>query len=229
MKTSKPIEITVPHLSSTRTFAHPVVGPDTYRNLQAEIEQSGLVPPTMSETASLLDRVFDRENSDYASTEVKAIRKRIRDGGITAFTGILWTPEGVYMQDHPEIREGGLYMDHENLKSRMAEEDPSVRFVSYPQSHKSFTEERSATMSENRYLIALAGEEGAEKLERISKAYQMNPQLFMFSCFEEVTFPPTRTPSLRFPRVSACPNVRPLQISLGERPSDLVSAFGCKK
>ena len=51
-------ELTVPHEGWEVTFVYPPFGPDTYRNVGAEILKNGYSVPTAEETASLLYEAY---------------------------------------------------------------------------------------------------------------------------------------------------------------------------
>ena len=152
---------------SDLTFIHPSYGPDTYANVKEAIEQDNLRTPTMAETVSLVHAAFNSENP-YS----QEIRDLMKNGWLWAFTGTLYTPNGAYVQDSPKTRNGMPFMEESELIQKL--EDPSVRFVpfGYP-----IEEMSSSELAENPYVIALAGEEGAEKLAEVADKHKRQPYL----------------------------------------------------
>ena len=183
-------EIWVPHNGKEIAFVFQEFGPDTYANVGTAIEQAKLAKPSAAETASLLDRVYDNKDHNYASQEFSHIRKRMNSNWLWAFTGTLWTPEGAYIQDDPETREGMPFMDQSELVKKLESKDPSVRFVPY-----GFKTGRisSLELSKNSYVIGLAGEEGADKLARVADTFRRQPCLYALI---NVTEPKTRVTAL---------------------------------
>ena len=183
-------EIWVPHNGKEIAFIYQEFGPDTYANNKTVIEQAELRTPTVAETASLLDRAYDNKDPNYESPEFSHIRKRMNSNWLWAFTGTLWTPEGAYIQDDPETREGMPFMDQSELVKKLESKDPSVRFVPY-----GFKTGRisSLELSKNSYVIGLAGEEGADKLARVADTFRRQPCLYALI---NVTEPKTRVTAL---------------------------------
>jgi hypothetical protein len=171
------VEIEVPHLDASRTFVHPSFNEGSYSDLNIDVEQKHLCLPSMGEMASLLDRAFDRKDLNYDSPELKGVRDRVRRRGVSTSTVTLWTTERGYVEDNPELKYDSRInkyvpkMVPEDLKSRFEKDDPSVRLISYFPTYKKFTDVMGGPISRNQYVVALAGREGAEKLERVSKSH----------------------------------------------------------
>ena len=183
-------EIDIPHQGRKITFVFSEFGPDTYANVGNAIEQAELTRPSLAETASLLDRVYDNKDHNYASQEFSHIRKRMNSNWLWAFTGTLWTPEGAYIQDDPKTREGMPFMDQSELVKKLESKDPSVRFVPYGFKIGRIS---SLELSKNSYVIGLAGEEGADKLARVADTFRRQPCLYALI---NVTEPKTRVTAL---------------------------------
>ncbi len=180
-------QLVATHQNKDLTFLHPAYGPDTYANVKEAIEQDNLKPATMAETASLVHSAFNSD--DEYSEEIKQIMK---DRYFWAFTGNLYLPnKGAYIQDNPETRDGMPFMEESNLVKRLEADDSSVRFVPFGYQTGEMT---SLELAKNPYIIALAGEEGAEKLAEIADKHKHNPYLFSF--LNSIDHPLTRVSAL---------------------------------
>jgi len=168
------------------TFAHPGYGPNTYANVKEAIEQAGLKPATMAETASLVHAAFNSDN-EY-SKEISGIVRS--EWPLWAFTGILYTPRLGYVQDNPGTRDGMPYMDESDLIKKLKANDPSVRTFNYGYKTGEMSPKK---LAENEFVQALAGEEGAEKLAKVARKYKAQPCL---RSFESVNQPETRVSAL---------------------------------
>jgi len=178
------------HNKGDLVFLHPVYGPNTYANVQGQIEKDGLVAPTLAETASLVYSAFNSDNK-YS----QEIQKLMKDRWLWGFTGILYTPKnGVYMQPHPEIRNGMPFMDESELEKKLDANhpsyDPSVRNIPF-----GFKTGKMSVLelAKNPFVIALAGKEGAEKLADVADKYRNKPYLYSFNSVKE---PLTRVSAL---------------------------------
>jgi hypothetical protein len=172
-------ELTVEHEGKDLTFVHPA-NKGTYASVQGQIQEAGLEAPTMAQTASLVQDAFNSEDK-YS----QGIKKIMKDNWLWGFTGNLYVPnKGVYVQDNPEVRNGMPFMDESELVEKLEAEDPSVRFV--PFGYK--TENMSALdLAKNEYIIALAGEEGADKLAQVADKHKRQPYLWSFKSVSEPT------------------------------------------
>ena len=172
-------EIDVPHAGDISTFIHPKSGPGTYAQVQEEITGVGLLPPPMAETASLVYAAFQGDEQ-----ELQDIRQTMKNRWLWAFTGTLYVPnKGVYIQDHPEIRNGMPFMQEVDLVAKLESNAPGVRFVPFGFKTEDMT---SHELSKNAYVIALAGEEGADKLAEIADRHKVKkPYLWSFESIDE--------------------------------------------
>ena len=181
-------KLTVTHNNKDLTFVHPAYGPGTYADVKSAIEQDKLKGPTMAETASLIYASFD--SSNRYSTEIKDI---MGNAWLWAFTGTLYIPKkGAYIQDNPEIRNGMPFMEESGLIKKLEARDSSIRFVRFGYQ---VGEMNPLKLAKNPYVIGLVGEEGAEKLAKVSDKYEDKPDLWGF---ESVSKPLTRVSALGF-------------------------------
>ena len=201
--------LTVQHEGKDLTFVHPA-NKGTYASVQDQIQEAGLQAPTMAQTASL---VHDAFNSDDKYSQ--GIKKIMKDAWLWEFTGNLYIPnKGVYVQDDPEVRNGMPFMDESALVEKLEAEDSSVRFVpfGYKTGHMSALE-----LAKNSYVIALAGEDGADKLAEVADKHKRSPYLWSFKSVSEPTT-----------RVSGLDSGRGFDVRLGVRGDCLGDVrYGC--
>ncbi len=174
-------EIDVLHKDTILTFTHPAYGQNNYSNLKELIEKDSLNSPTMSETASLVYQAFinDKEEKEPEFNDIKKIMK---DRWLWGFTGILYTPKLIYIQDNPETRNGRPFMDESELVKKLEQKDPNVRTLQYGFKLESMS---SLDLAKNPFVIALAGEEGADKLAQVADTFKSKPYLGSFKSVDE--------------------------------------------
>ena len=181
--------IEVPHRDSTLRFVHQIHEPNTYANVKQSLEQENLRTPTASELVSLLYQVYV-EDSKGKEPEFKEIKKLMDSQWLWAFTGTLFTPQGVYIQDNPDIRGGMPYMEESNLREKLEQNDPAVRFVEPGYSTRDMS---PIQLSREPYVKGLVGDEGASKLGEIADTFKRKPKLWVL---DSVTEPQTRVTAL---------------------------------
>jgi len=159
------------------TFLHKTYGPDNYANIKAQIKQDKLSVPTMAETVSLVYSAFNLDNK--FSHEIIDVLEHL---WLWTFTGTLFTPNVTYIQDDPEIRGGIPYMEESDLIKKLENNDPAVRFAPVGYETKEMS---SYNLARNKYIIGLAGKEGAEKLAKIADKYNHRPYLWCFKTFNK--------------------------------------------
>ena len=168
------IGIEVSHNNSDLTFVYPAYGPDTYSGVKELIEKNGLSTPTLSETASLIYPAFVNDK-ERKIEEFNDIKKIMKDRWLLGFTGILYTPKLIYIQDNPETKNGMPFMEESELVNKLGQKDSSVRTVEYGFEKDSIS---PLELVKNPFIIALAGEEGADKLAQIADTFNFEPYLF---------------------------------------------------
>lgn len=163
--------IDIPHEGKTITFIYKQHGPDTYAEVARSIDKEGLARPTMAETASLVHQAFlARDEPEFSK-----IIDIMKNEWLMAFTGLLYIPwaghsefnGGIFVQDNPEIKFGLPFMDKSELVKKLEANDPSVRFIPFGFKKGKMSRE----LAKSPYIIALAGEEEAEKLAEIADEY----------------------------------------------------------
>ncbi len=168
------------------------IGPMTFRNLRNADYGTGFRMPTMPELVSLV--YASLENRNYGGA--KEVIKTLKNHWIAGNTGILYTPEGMYVQDNPNMEDGGISMNQKVLEGKLGRHqekgvlfsnDRSIRFTPYNYKTES---QSSLEFSQNSGIIALiGGEENAEKLTKASEHYCSNPY---FLALDKPTSPEVR-------------------------------------
>ena len=162
--------------TDNRTFIYPALGPGNYEQVREQIDAAGLQRPTMADTADLVHTAF--HSDDKYSQEIRDI---VKDRRLWAFERNLYVPKGVYIYPEPD---NGRPLNESELVERLEASDPSVRFV-----HFGFEigEMRPMQLAKNDYVIALAGEEGADKLAEVADQFERKPYLWSFKSVNEPT------------------------------------------
>ena len=179
-------EIEVPHNGEIINFIYDIYGPDTYAKVAESITMDNLTRPTMGETASLLHSVFQEDEKEFSE-----IRDLMKNRWLWVFTGTLYVPnKGAYVQDSPKIKDGMPLMEESELVKKLEDNDPTVRHAPFGFKTRAMT---PIQLARNPYVIALAGEEGAEKLAQVADKHKNRPYL----CgFDSVDSPATRVSAL---------------------------------
>jgi len=168
------VEVEVPHQNGRITFVSPAKGPETYADVQEQIMSEGLIAPTMAQTASLIYTA----NQNKKEPEFNEVISRLNNNWLWGFTGILYVPnKGAYIQDNPKVADGRVAMNKSELVKKLEAGDKSVRFVPFGYKLES---QKASDIAKNPFVIALAGEEGTEKLAKISESYGNSPYLWSF-------------------------------------------------
>ncbi len=170
----------VSHLDRELTFIYPAKGPNNYFNVRERILESNLRTPTMSQNASLVYSAWQNPKEKYS----KEIIDILRNSWLWGFNGILYVPkEGAYIQDNPEVKDSKVVMNKSGLVKKLKSNDPTVRFVEFG-SYKP-GEQTSKELAENKFVQALASEEGAQKLAEVSTNYKFKPYVWSFNNVDE--------------------------------------------
>ena len=176
------IELIAEHAGKEIIFVYPASGPGTYADVRSKISEGKLKMPTMSETASLVYSAWQNSEEKYS----KEIINLLKSKWLWANNGILWAKKGVYVQDNPPVKDGNIIMDEKRLEKKlsncqygiMKSCDESIRFTEYGFDLES---QNAYNLAKNRFVIALAGTEGAEKLAKTAEKYPSKPYVFGFN------------------------------------------------
>lgn len=156
------------------------VGPFGFHGLRKiNYYGKGFRMPTLPELVPLVYSSLENKK-EYKTA--KNVVKTLKKDWITGNTGILYAPEGMFVQDNPELKDGRISMDQKALESKLGSheergvvfsDDRSIRFTPYNFKGKSQT---PLELSTNTGIIALvSGEENAEKLAKASECYRNKP------------------------------------------------------
>jgi hypothetical protein len=167
------------HLGSPIKFAAGSYGPGNYASVQGTIERPendfkgreihpGLIAPTMAQTISLVHAAhtsFQDFDGEVSREVMRHLGYTQGDSLLWGFTGTLYVPNvGVFIQDNPEVIDGRVHMERSDLEQRLESNDPNIRFVPIGFS----TDIHRNEIAKNPFIIGLAGEEGAQKLEEVA-------------------------------------------------------------
>lgn len=154
------------------------VGPLNFSGLRQEDYGNGFRMPIMPELVHLVYASLENQDYDTAKNVVITLKRN----WLTGNTGILYVPDGMFVWDKPNLRDGRISMDQKDLEARLGSyeergvvfsDDRSVRFTQYGFVKR---EQSSLALSENLGVIALVGgEENAEKIARASEHYKLDP------------------------------------------------------
>ena len=177
----------IPHERGKLSFQHPAFK-GTYGNVAKAIDKVGLKRPNSFETASLVYNAFQNKDGNYESKIIKILR----NNWFGEFTGNLYLPKsneeisnGVILDldsQNLKFENGKLVMNKDSLIKRLKEKDPPVKFVSFGFKTK---EQSSLELSENPYIVARYGEEGADKIAKVADKYSNKPYLWSFKSVDE--------------------------------------------
>ena len=170
-----------PKENGSLTFVWPIKGPGTYSNVKSQIETDNLQAPTMAQLTSLVYTANRNKNEpEFAET-----LSRLDNNWLWGFNGILYLPKGkgdyqngVIIQDNPEVKNGRVFLDKSELVKKLESGDKSVRFI--PFGYQTDVQ-KAYELAKNPFVIALAGNEGAEKLAELSGKYRNNPAVWSFN------------------------------------------------
>lgn len=163
--------LTVPHLDRKLAFAYPIKGPGTYTDVAKQIDDdktpSQLYKPTTAETISLIYAAMHDKDNKSAQEILKILRNR----DFWCFTKNLWVPKGVCVVNDKD----GSKLVRKDLEERLQANDKDVKFV--PKGFR-LGEQSAEELEKNPYIIAHAGEEGAEKLAEIASEFENKPIVY---------------------------------------------------
>jgi hypothetical protein len=161
------------------------VGPFGFHGLRKiNYYGKGFRMPTMPELVPLIYASLENKKEYKTAKDVK---KTLKHNYLTGNTGVLYAPEGMFVQDNPELKDGRIFMDQKTLQSKLGSheerkvafsDDGSVRFT--PDNFK-IQSQTPLELSTNTGIIALVGgEENAEKLAKASEHYRLKPYFLTF-------------------------------------------------
>ncbi len=136
----------------------------------------GFIMPTMSELAQLICGSLENQKYHSAKNVVKTLKSKLLYGN----TGIFYAPEGMYIQDNPNIKNGRVSMDQKMLERKLGKNeekgvvfsnDRTIRFTPY---NFNTGLQSPLQLAKNTGVMALVGgEENAEKIAKASDNYKV--------------------------------------------------------
>jgi len=179
------------HNGQELIFLQPAYGPGTYADVKSAIEQDKLKGPTMAETASLAYAAFNPD--DVSVRKYIQLTNIMEKRWLWAFTRSRYEPnKGTFVydeNDHDEFKDPSAGQLEQLLGQRQEHgviysNDRRLRFV--PFGYK-VGEISSLDLAKNPYVIALAGEEGAEKLAKVADKHKNDSYLWGLDSVKEST------------------------------------------
>ncbi|MEK6880919.1 MAG: hypothetical protein AABY22_14965 [Nanoarchaeota archaeon] len=174
-------------------FAHPLAGPNTYREVGAQILKQKQLIPTGGQTASLIHASYTPEVEN--KPEFENVRQTMRNRYFWVFNGNLWTSKGVYVL--PDDKAIGLSkpLNQKTLEKMLkgGKDVKGVRFSSdkrlrfAPKGSYKDGEQTSEEFAKNGFMIASNGIDGAEKYGELSfnkKYFKFNPRIWIVNVAE---------------------------------------------
>lgn len=181
----------VPHKNGEITFVYPPFK-GTLEAVARQIDDSKLSKSISEQIASLVYDAWQKPEGRYESKIIQLLK----DAWLWEFTGNLYIPkekgeltDGVFLQDNPEIRDGKLYMNREELAKKMQSaktlekdilisEDGTIRFVPFGFKTGEIDKKDFAKYP---YIIGRYGAEGAEKIAKVAEKYINNPWIYVLT------------------------------------------------
>jgi hypothetical protein len=158
------------------------IGPMSFYGLRQTDYGEGFRMPTFSEIIKLTLGALENIGYDTAKNVIRILES----SSLTGNTGVLYVPEGMWVQDNPRLEDGRIVMDKDELERKLGSrkkrdvvfsKDGAVRFV---RGRYDIGEVKTHSQFErNPGIIALCGgEENVERLSVISKHYPGLPSFF---------------------------------------------------
>ncbi len=178
-----------PHKGKIMAAGYPFFGPANSKTLQAQIKQEEYLEPTFSELVSFIHRYFGEEG-----TKAAKIKEIMNTKYFVGFTGILYLPKKneVYFKDRPVFASGSI-VDVDNLESRLKLNEAHAKV--------SLDNLKTGTLPWDQIpghplFIAIAGEEGAEKLAELASKHRDKNGYIFLPDISNFTSPQARIPLL---------------------------------
>ncbi len=157
------------------------VGPTSFPGLRSSNYGPDFRMSTMPEIIPLIYSSLKNQDKPAAKKVIHSLIER----WITGNTATLYTSEGIFVKDNPEINHGVIVMNEKALETMLGSheensvvfsDDRSLRFTPYGFKRKHQT---TSELAGNSGVLALVGSrENAEMLTEISKNYPQDPCLW---------------------------------------------------
>jgi len=166
------VELWVTHKDSEIAFVYPSTGPGNYQTVGNEILKNNKLPAA-EQTASLLHAAYCIPDVKD-EPEFQNVREIMKERWLWVFNGNLWTNKGVYVFADEKVEGRDKKITVNELEKMVGE--GTARFA--PKETYTFGEQTSKILSQNGFVIASYGTEGAEKLGEISAKFKYNPYVY---------------------------------------------------
>ena len=173
------------------------VGPNNFIDLRKANYGEGFRMPTIGQLAHLVHASLENRKEYESAREVV---KTLKDYWLAGNTALLWTPNGLYAIDEPEIKDDRVSIDEKTLRSKLGSiqkddvaysDDGRVRFTPYG---FKVGEQSASDLASNSGIIAIFGTpEEADAVATVSEHYRLKPR---FWAFESIVEPLIRVPVL---------------------------------
>ena len=170
-------KLIIPHRNKYVTFVYPSFGPNTYQNIGKQILENKLQIPTAEQTASLSYTAYCSELKN--ELEFQDIIRLMRYRWLWVFNRTLWTDKGVYVVSDEKAVGISESLEISNLEKSlknakeingvMFSKNGKIRFAS-KETYK-LGDNSTDELTENGFVIASYGKEGAEQLAEFSTKF----------------------------------------------------------
>jgi len=158
-------------------FSSKRIGPLDFVGLRSADYEKGFRMPTIPELVKLVYFSFENRKDLVSSQNVLDTLTFYNLEGLCGDIGILYTSNGMYVQDHPDLREGKIYMNEKKLKRKLSfrreeegilfSKDRSIRFT--PHCFGDDARYCSILDFHNEGVIALVG--GRKNAKKLGKCF----------------------------------------------------------
>lgn len=175
----------MPYKNGELASIYPLLGPNDYQVLGAEIIRRKQLMPTGDYTAFLIHPAYCHQEikNEPESIELKG---KIKSNYLYVFNRNLWTPKGVYVLMDEKAVGISQPLDENKLEKMLKggkekngiifNKDERLRFA--PKGSYRFGEHTSESLSKDGFVIASYNVDGAKKLGEVSGIFQNSPMTF---------------------------------------------------
>lgn len=169
------------------------VGPSTYAETGETILNNRLKLLSAPELVSLLHQVYCSQDNEFRQhPKTEFISKKVMQDNLWVFNRNLWTPKnaknaGVYVQFDEQVKGMSERLQTDQLEDLLSggsvergvrfSKDGKTAFAPYSSIPSGYYSE--GRLTQNGFVIASYGAEGAEKLNAIAKTFTPEPYVFL--------------------------------------------------
>mgnify|MGYP001588610089 CR=1 FL=1 len=181
-------EIDFPYRDRKLTIIHPFFGPSNYLDVGKQILEKNLMVPTGDQLAAFLHAAYLGPEEFQISKPIREIRDEMISAKryLRIFSKNLWTFEGVYVAEDPEVKGLAEELDPKKLESILndsMELDNGVRISGNgrirfaPRDSYRFGEHTQESLAKDGFVIANYNINGAKQLAEVSKKFILEPKI----------------------------------------------------